>query len=65
MAAEERLAQLEKDIVDTEALLEETQRLMSQPDIAADYEKLSQLSDEISRLQEVLQQYYEELDTML
>lgn len=65
VAAQKRLAQLEKDIVDTEALLEETQRLMSQPDIAADYEKLSQLSDEISRLQEVLQQYYEELDTML
>lgn len=65
VAAQKRLAQLEKDIEDTEALITETQERMAHPDVCGDYEKLSELSAEITRLEGVLGEYYRQLDEML
>ncbi|MBP0981445.1 MAG: ABC-F family ATP-binding cassette domain-containing protein, partial [Oscillospiraceae bacterium] len=65
VAAQKRLAQLEKDIEDTEALITKTQETMADPDVCGDYEKLSELSAEITRLEQLLQEYYEQLDEML
>ena len=39
--------------------------MMADPDICGDYEKLSELSAEITRLEQLLQEYYEQLDEML
>jgi len=65
VAAQKRLAQLEKDIEETEALITKAQETMADPDVCGDYEKLSELSAEITRLEELLQGYYEQLDEML
>ncbi len=65
VAAQKRLAQLEKDIEDTEVLITETQERMAHPDVCGDYEKLSELSAEITRLEGVLGEYYRQLDEML
>ena len=64
-AVEDDFEEAVEDIEDTEALMTKTQEMMADPDICGDYEKLSELSAEITRLEQLLQEYYEQLDEML
>ena len=65
VAAAKRLEKLEKDIAETEALLEEKQNQLSLPEIAADFEQLTAISNEIVELEAKLNEFYALWDEMI
>jgi len=65
IAAQKKLAKLESDIAETEALLESLQQQMSEPDIAGDFEKLTEISEKIAELEKQLEEYYSQWDEMV
>jgi len=60
-----RAAQLEEEIAAAEQAIEEAQQRLADPAVAADYEKLSATTDEMTALEERLAALYEEWDGIL
>ena len=65
VAAAKKLEKLEKDIAETEMLIEEKQNQLSLPEISSDFEQLTAISNEIVELQEKLNEYYSQWDEMV
>ena len=65
IAAAKKLEKLEKDIAETEMLIEEKQNQLSLPEISSDFEQLTAISNEIVELQEKLNDYYSQWDEMV
>ncbi|MFV0496947.1 MAG: ABC-F family ATP-binding cassette domain-containing protein [Candidatus Fimivivens sp.] len=63
--AQKRLKRLEADIATAEAQLEETQRALADPEVGSDYERLSELTQQIAALEVTLNSYYAEWDQLL
>ncbi len=60
-----RAAQLESEISETEAAIQEAQRKMGDPEISSDYERLNDAARELTALEERLAALYEEWDGVL
>ncbi len=65
VAAKKRLERLEQDIALTEAALQETQQMLSDPGAGNDYEKLTQLIQRIAELETQLNSFYTEWDQLI
>jgi len=65
IAAQKKLAKLESDIANTEAMLAEQQEKLSDTDIAGDFQKLTEITQLIAQLETELNLYYEQWDEMV
>lgn len=65
VAAKKQLERLEQNIASTEAALQETQQMLSEPGVGSDYEQLTQLTERIAVLEAQLNSYYAEWDQLI